>query len=107
MGTGSGSEGRSPGGSLIIPYVAQTLIALIDWHLDPQRAVSLPHVSNRNGNTEVEQNTDSESLAAALIARGHTVRQVDMTSGLSAVVRVDNRWQAGADPRREGIALGE
>jgi gamma-glutamyltranspeptidase/glutathione hydrolase len=97
----------SPGGSLIIPYVAQTLIALIDWNLDPQRAVSLPHVANRNGNTELEQGTDAESLAAALIARGHTVRQVEMTSGTSAVARRDNRWQAGADPRREGIALGE
>jgi gamma-glutamyltranspeptidase/glutathione hydrolase len=97
----------SPGGSLIIPYVAQALMALIDWHLDPQAAVSLPHVANRNGNTEVEQGTDSESLAAALIARGHTVRQVDMTSGLSAVVRRDSHWLSGADPRREGVALGE
>lgn len=97
----------SPGGSLIIPYVARTLMALIDWNLDPQRAVSLPHVANRNGNTELERDTEAESFAASLIARGHTVRTIEMTSGLSAVVRRDNRWHAAADPRREGIALGE
>jgi gamma-glutamyltranspeptidase/glutathione hydrolase len=97
----------SPGGSLIIPYVAQALIALIDWNLDPQSAVSLPHVANRNGNTELERGTEAEGFAAALIARGHTVRTIDMTSGLSAVVRRGNRWHAGADPRREGVALGE
>ncbi|RBH37169.1 gamma-glutamyltransferase, partial [Pseudomonas sp. MWU13-2860] len=44
----------SPGGSQIIGYVAQTLIALLDWKLDPQQAVSLPHYGNRNGATELE-----------------------------------------------------
>ncbi len=97
----------SPGGSLIIPYVAQTLVALIDWRLDPAAAVSLGHVANRNGPTEVERGTDAESYADALRARGHTVRAIEMTSGLSAVVRANGRWLAGADPRREGVALGE
>ncbi len=97
----------SPGGSLIIPYVAQTLVALIDWRLDPAAAVSLGHVANRNGPTEVERGTEAERYAEALSARGHTVRAIEMTSGLSAVVRADGRWLAGADPRREGVALGE
>ncbi len=30
----------SPGGSSIIPYVATTLIGLIDWKLDMQAAIS-------------------------------------------------------------------
>ena len=97
----------SPGGSLIIPYVAQTLVALIDWRLPPAAAVSLGHVANRNGPTEVERGTDAEGYAEALRARGHTVRAIEMTSGLSAVIRADGRWLAGADPRREGVALGE
>src|SRR5262249_20003136 len=45
----------SPGGSAIINYVAQTLVAVLDWHLDPQQAVSLPHYGSRNGPTELEQ----------------------------------------------------
>jgi gamma-glutamyltranspeptidase/glutathione hydrolase len=44
----------SPGGSQIIGYVSQTLLAMLDWKLDPQQAVSLPHYGNRNGDTELE-----------------------------------------------------
>src|SRR5262249_60380219 len=44
----------SPGGSEIINYVALTLIAVLDWGYDVQRAIDLVHVSNRNGDTDVE-----------------------------------------------------
>src|SRR4030095_10548875 len=53
----------SPGGSAIINYVAQTLVALLDWHLDPQQAVHLPHYGSRNGPTELEQGRHLEALA--------------------------------------------
>jgi gamma-glutamyltranspeptidase/glutathione hydrolase len=29
---------------MIIPFVADTLIALIDWKMDMQAAVSMPHL---------------------------------------------------------------
>ena len=41
----------SPGGSLIINYVAKTLVGLLDWKLDPQVAADLPNVGSRNGPT--------------------------------------------------------
>ncbi|WP_159880152.1 gamma-glutamyltransferase [Aquitalea denitrificans] len=97
----------SPGGSQIIGYVSQTLLGLLDWKLDPQQAVSLPHYGNRNGDTELEENRGLASSMAALRALGHTVQEVEMTSGLSAIVRTAHGYAGGADPRREGVVLGD
>jgi gamma-glutamyltranspeptidase/glutathione hydrolase len=97
----------SPGGSRIIAYVAQTLVALIDWELSPQEAIDLPHMSNRNGTTDLEAGTPIVALAPELAARGHEVRLVDMTSGLNAIVIDAGELAGGSDPRREGVALGD
>ncbi len=97
----------SPGGGRIINYVARTLAALLDGGLDPVAAVSLPHVGNRNGVTEIERGLVPEVLALELERRGHTLQRADMTSGLHLIVRVGEAWVGAADPRREGIARGE
>lgn len=102
----------SAGGSQIINYVAKTLVGLLDWHLDVQQAISLPNFGSRNGPTEVEEGHISAALIAGLRARGHEVRAIPMTSGVQGIVRVrlsDGRmgWAGGADPRREGLALGD
>jgi hypothetical protein len=60
----------SPGGSLIIGYVAKALIATLDWNLDPQQAIDLPNFGSRNGPTELEQGTELEGLQAALKGDG-------------------------------------
>jgi gamma-glutamyltranspeptidase/glutathione hydrolase len=96
----------SPGGSAIINYVARTLIAMLDWHLDPQQAVSLPHYGSRNGPTELEQGRHLEALVPQLEARGHTVALMEMPSGLSAILKTEHGYAGGADPRREGTAQG-
>jgi gamma-glutamyltranspeptidase/glutathione hydrolase len=96
----------SPGGRTIIGYVAQTLIAMIDGGLDPQGAVSLGHVLNCNGPTELEADTEAATLRYGLERLGHTVRIVELNSGLHAIERRDGAWLGGADPRREGVALG-
>jgi gamma-glutamyltranspeptidase/glutathione hydrolase len=97
----------SPGGSRIINYVARTLVALLDGKAEPAAALALPHAGNRNGATEIESGRGSEELVRELESRGHTVQQVDMTSGLHLIMRVDDRWVGAADPRREGAARGE
>jgi gamma-glutamyltranspeptidase/glutathione hydrolase len=97
----------SPGGSQIIGYVSQALLAMLDWQQNPQQAVSLPHYGNRNGVTELEVNRGLASAMAALRALGHTVQEVEMTSGLSAIVRTAHGYAGGADPRREGVVLGD
>lgn len=97
----------SPGGSAIINYVAKTLIALLDWGLDPQAAAAYPNFGSRNGPTELEAATPITALAPALEAMGHTVKALDLTSGTQAIViKADGLW-GGADPRREGVALGD
>lgn len=96
----------SPGGSAIIPYVAKTLVALIDWRLDPQVAVDLPNFGSRNGPTELEIGSEAESWAAELEKRGHTVKLAEMTSGIQVVVVTENGFAGGADSRREGVAIG-
>jgi gamma-glutamyltranspeptidase/glutathione hydrolase len=96
----------SPGGSAIINYVAQTLVAMLDWHLDPQLAVSLPHYGSRNGPTELEKDRGLEALVPELEARGHQVARLDLTSGLSAIRKTAAGYAGGADPRREVTAGG-
>jgi gamma-glutamyltranspeptidase/glutathione hydrolase len=96
----------SPGGSAIIDYVVKTLVAIVDWRLDPQAAVALSNFGSRNGATELEEATPVTALAPRLRALGHDVRVIDQTSGLQAIVRTHDGWIGGADPRREGIVLG-
>jgi gamma-glutamyltranspeptidase / glutathione hydrolase len=97
----------SPGGSDIINYVALTLVALIDWQLDVQAAVDLPRYGSRNRGTELEKLPGMERLVAPLAALGHPVRLVEHTSGLHAIAVAPGRLIGGADPRREGVALGD
>ena len=95
----------SPGGSRIITYVTQTLIALLDWDMDMQSAINLPHVLNRNRTTEIEQDTALEDLAARLQVMGHDVKVRPLVSGLHGIRIVNGRMDGGADPRREGVVL--
>jgi gamma-glutamyltranspeptidase/glutathione hydrolase len=97
----------SPGGSSIINYVVKTLVGVIDWKLDPQAAIALPNFGSRNGPTELERGTPIEALRTKLVALGHDVQVIELTSGAQAIVRTRTGWVAGADPRREGTARGD
>lgn len=97
----------SPGGSRIISYVAQTLLLMLHTDLPLQEILHQGHVSNRNGITELEQDTAAEQLLFELQDRGHAVTIRELNSGVHALrLRADGRWEAGVDPRREGLALG-
>ncbi|WP_299865655.1 gamma-glutamyltransferase [uncultured Roseobacter sp.] len=96
----------SPGGSRIIGYVAQSIIAYLDWGLDVQQALAVPHAVNRFGKYDVEEGTSAEALAEPLTALGYEVGSRALTSGLHAIA-IGDGLQGGADPRREGIALGQ
>ncbi|MCV6586554.1 MAG: gamma-glutamyltransferase [Marinibacterium sp.] len=95
----------SPGGSRIIGYVAQAIIAWADWGMDVQAAVSMPHAVNRFGTFDVEAGTTAEGLKPDLEALGYEVNVRDLTSGLHAI-EIGDGLKGGADPRREGIAVG-
>ena len=96
----------SPGGSRIIGYVAQAVIAWLDWGMDVQQAVAMPHAVNRFGSYDLEAGTTAEALQPPLQAMGYEVKTRDMNSGLH-VIEIGDTLKGGADPRREGIALGD
>ena len=97
----------SPGGSRIIAYAAQSVIAVLDWGMDPQAAADLGHVVNRNGATDLEEGTSVTGLAEPLQALGHEVNIRDLNSGLHIIRITPEGLIGGADSRREGVALGD
>jgi gamma-glutamyltranspeptidase / glutathione hydrolase len=98
----------SPGGPAIIDYVAGTLVAMLDGGLDPARAVALPHVLNLNGPLVLEQNPALGALVPRLTAMGYEVRTLqNESSGLHVIERVSGGYIGAADPRREGVAVGD
>ncbi len=120
----------SPGGSRIIGYTAQSIMNVLEFGLDPQEAINVPHYMNRNGRTDLEEpipgvtlDYDAQALADALIARGHNVGIIPQTSGLSNIqviekfdyyfrTREEKRrfppflLVGGADKRRDGTVGG-
>lgn len=112
----------SPGGSNIIQYVTKTVIGLVDWKLDIQRAIDLPNFgAQASTTTELEKGTPLSQLQESLKARGHNPVVIDINSGLQGIVfnglrngrpallardPARGRWAGGADPRREGLAKG-
>ncbi|MEX0310106.1 MAG: gamma-glutamyltransferase [Tateyamaria sp.] len=96
----------SPGGSRIIGYTAKSIIAWLDWGMNVQQAVSLPHAVNRFGSYDIEEGTTAADLAPALETLGYEVNIRGLNSGLHAI-EIGTALLGGADPRREGIALGD
>lgn len=97
----------SPGGSSIIGYVLKTLIASLDWNLSMQAAIDLPNFLNKNRRTELEKDTRLESIARDLQALGHKPHIRVKTSGLHGIRVTPKGLEGGADPRREGVAIGD
>jgi gamma-glutamyltranspeptidase/glutathione hydrolase len=97
----------SPGGSMIINYVAKALVATLDWGLDMQAAAELPNFGSRNGPTLIELGSRYEAHAAPLMERGHQVDRIPLQSGLHGIERTAHGWRGGADPRREGAVRGQ
>jgi len=104
-------SGGSPGGALIIHFTAKTLYGVLNWGLLPQQAIDLPNFASLNGPTLLEENRFSPATVQALRARGAEVREQAMTSGLQAITRGQVHgtplWLGGADPRREGVVMGD
>ena len=96
----------SPGGSRIISYVANTIVAILDWGLDVQKAVSQPHAVNRFGTYEIEKATRLIEIKNSLKELGYDVTERSLNSGLNVIMMNNGSLFGGSDPRREGIAIG-
>jgi gamma-glutamyltranspeptidase/glutathione hydrolase len=98
----------SPGGPAIINYVSQILVGMLDAKMTVKDAIAMPHEINMNGTTLLEQSPNSDALAAELRAMGHTVTIPRIEgSGLHGIQKVKGGFVGAADPRRDGIALGD
>ena len=111
----------SPGGATIIQYVAKTLVGVLDWEMNAQQATSMiafgasnavtTNVGSEHPNVDITNNGANDALITGLRALGHTVGTAAQSSGLSTIVKRSNPqgyyyYEGGADPRREGVVLG-
>jgi gamma-glutamyltranspeptidase / glutathione hydrolase len=104
----------SPGGALIIHFTAKTLIGTLNWNMNAQEAINLPNFGSLNGPSILEAKRFPPAVVEALKAKGHEVREIEMSSGLQAIERTTSSGAStydgffgGADPRREGVVLGD
>ena len=111
----------SPGGGTIIQYVVKTVVGALDWGLDAQQATSLvdfgasnsvtTSVGGEHPNIDTSNGGLNDPLIVGLRALGHTVSTGAQSSGISTVIRRTTNGTSvltgGADPRREGIVLGD
>jgi len=97
----------SPGGSQIICYVAKNLISMLDMNQNPLDAVSSPNLCAVNTKPMIESgNAWLNQQIPQLQVMGESIVQSDMVSGETNILKTKNGWSAAADPRREGIAIG-
>jgi len=120
MGTGS------PGGATIIQYVVKTLVGVLDWGMNAQQATSMVDFGAANSATTnfggEHPNVNAtipaggiaggaDPIVTTLRSMGHTVSVAAQVSGISTIVKTQRNGspvlEGGADPRREGIALGD
>ena len=106
------------GGGAIPDYVAQTIIGILAYRMDPREAIQQDHVSGQEitsncggvigPRSEIEADTASAALLDDLRALGHPcARTTDLQSGLTAIQIQHGLLRGAADPRRDGDALGE
>ena len=97
----------SPGGQSIIDFVLKTVVGVLDWKLNVQAAIDLPNFAAKTGPVQIEKGTALLGSAPTLEAMGHKVEFREMTSGLQGIMVTPDGFEGGADPRREGAALGD
>ena len=101
----------SSGGAQIIHDTAKTLVGVLNWGMLPQQAINLPNFGAFNGPTLLEAKRFPIATVDALNTRGHDVIEVTTTSGIHAIARGQAHgvplWLGGADPRREGMVMGD
>jgi len=97
----------SPGGSRIINYISNALIAVIDWKLSLQQAFDLPHITNRFGTMSLEADTHASRLETKFQAMGYKTSVRNLNSGLQGVLFSKKGMVGAADKRREGLVLGK
>ena len=97
------------GGATIPAQVIRAIIGVLDWQLSPQQALALPVIFAPGIDTVfVEQGSTLEAMIPALVALGHaSVLSRPLPLKGNAIAVSGGVLVGGADPRSEGVALGE
>ena len=98
------------GGAIQPPGHVQTLVRLLTYGMNPQAAIDAPRWKLNGGVSVDLEPTASKELRDGLIALGHEIKAVadsymDYGAG-QMIVRADDGYTAGSDPRRDGQAAG-
>ena len=97
----------SPGGTAIALFNLKAILALTDWQLNPTDAAALANFGAPGDLFLLEPGLALDPLAAAMQKLGHKVKRVPLSSGLHIISVTPNGLEGGADPRRDGVALGD
>jgi gamma-glutamyltranspeptidase/glutathione hydrolase len=97
-------------------------VGVLEWGLDAQQATAMidfgasnsptTNVGSEHPNVDITNNAANDALITGLRALGHTVGTAAQSSGIATIVRRSNTfgdyyYEGGADPRREGVVLGD
>lgn len=101
----------SPGGTKIISTVSQVISRVIDHKMGMQEAIDVPRLYDNTANKIGIETRVSDETIKKLEEMGHTVvKTSDWDRGMGSVQGVlykeDGTLEGGADPRRDGKALG-
>ncbi|OYW19700.1 MAG: gamma-glutamyltransferase [Planctomycetales bacterium 12-60-4] len=94
------------GGPRIITATLQVLLLILEFDLGAQAAVSAPRLHHQWQPDEVLIEKGLEPLEAALIAKGHRVRQTSSLAATQALRRLTQGLEPGSDPRKHGVPAG-
>ena len=100
----------TPGSTRIITTAAQVISHIIDHKMDIQTAINMPRFFCNGGDLYMETRID-EAISDELADMGYTIQRTKdydtYYGGVHGVVKqADGSLRGGADPRRDGKALG-
>ena len=102
----------SPGGKRILTTMAMLISDLIDFDMDIQSAINIPRINNYEyGPLKIESRIPAE-VQNELLQMGHELqvkKAFDLYFGGAQGVVIDQKsgvLHGGADPRRDGKAIG-
>lgn len=103
----------SPGSMRITSAIVQTVLNVIEFEMDIQEAINSPRIHQyRNAQPEIERAMSQETING-LIALGYSPVVIGGSAGIDlyfggvqGVIIKNNKFYGGADPRRDGKAVG-
>ena len=97
----------SSGGAMIIHYTAKSIFGVLNWGMNVQQAIDLPNFGVLDSTSLLEAHRFPPQSVEALRRRGARVLELELTSGTHAIQSSPSGFYGGADPRREGLVLGD